>query len=433
MDLGLEPPAKRSRSFFDPDEDLLDRRPLSGMEKLPREIVLDILSRLPVTSLVSFSLVSRSWRELARDPLLPDAQLQRTASSNPFLLFHCDFPIRNNLYFVELSAAAAAPHSRSTAGSSGSGSGGISSLREFHPPFWKTMSEFEVVGSCNGILCLSDSLYKDSMYLYNPFTGYHLLLPQPKQYPNHEAAFGFGVDPKTGEYKVVKVVYYTKSTSAAPRARRSTYQLSDVQVLTVGGGGWRSLGKAPYQIACRPSGAVVDGRLHWMTRPRRYRPARPLVSFDLSEERFGEVPIPETGPLNWCNYQLMVIEGSLSAIVYCYHGRIEIWVMRVYGERDSWTKQFHIGAHVPKSLKRHKPNLPWKFCRSLTGCRVRALCVLEDTGEILLEYRARALVAYDPKKGKFRDVLFKATPNWFQTFVHIGTFNWVERIDHRGY
>ncbi|KAK4799893.1 hypothetical protein SAY86_025258 [Trapa natans] len=419
MDLGLEPPAKRPRrSFFDPDEDLLDRRPLSAMESLPREIVLDILSRLPVTSLVCFSLVSRSWRKLAHDPLLPDAQLRRSASSHPFLLFHCDFPIRNNLYFVELSAA----HSRR--------SGGVSSLREFHPPFWKSMSEFEVVGSCNGILCLADFLYKDSMYLYNPFTGDHRLLPPPKQYANHEAAFGFGVDPKSGQYKVVKVVYYAKSTTAAPRVRRNAYQLSDVQVLTVGGCGWRSLGKAPYQIEGRLSEAVVDGKLHWTTKPRRYRPARPLVSFDLSEERFGEVPIPETVPLNWCNCQLMVLGGSLSAIVYCHHRRMEIWVMRVYGERDSWTKKFHIGAHVPKSLRQHNLNLPAKLCRRLAGARVRALCELEDTGEILLEYRARALVAYDPKKGKFRDVLFKATPSWFQTFVHIGTLSWVEQTGH---
>lgn len=407
MDSGPEPPLKRPRSF-DPDED----RSVSGMERLPREIILDILSRLQVTSIVRFRLVSRAWRELAQDPLLPETQLARTARSEPFLVFHCDFPIQNHLFFAELSAH------RSTG----------ASLKRFHPPFRNSMAEFEVVGSCNGIFCLADSLYKDSVYLYNPFTGEHRMLPQPKQYPNHEAAFGFGIDPNTGEYKVVKVVYYTKSTSVAPRTRRIGYQLSDVQVLTVGSGYWKSLGKAPFQIARRPSEALLGGRLHWATRPRRYRPARPLVSFDLSEERFGEVPIPETGPLNWCNYQLTVLGGSLSAVVYCYHGKIEIWVMKVYGERDSWAKEFHIGAHVPKGLRQQSPNLPTKICRSLNG-RVRAVCMLEESGEILLEYRGRALVAYDPKKGKFRDVLLKGTPKWFQTFIHLGTLGRVEATD----
>ncbi|OWM75433.1 F-box protein At3g07870 [Punica granatum] len=403
MDLGPEPPMKRPRSS-DPDEG----RPVSGMERLPREIILDILSRLPVTSIIRFRLVSRAWRELARDPLLPEAQLARTARFEPFLIFHCDSPIRNDLYFAKLLA-----HDRSAK----------VLTRKFHPPFWHNMAEFEVVGSCNGILCLADSLYKESIYLYNPFTGDHRLLPRPKQYPNQEAAFGFGVDQKTGEYKVVKVVYYTKSTSAPTRTRRIAYQLSDLQVLTVGRDrDWRSLGKVPYQIARRPSEALLCGRLHWVTRPRRYRR---LVSFDLSEERFEEVPVPGAGPLNWCNYQLMVLGGSLSAIVYCYHGRIEIWVMKVYGEKDSWAKEFNIGAHVPKGLRQQSLNLPSKICRSLTG-RVRALCMLEDSGEILLEYKGRALVAYDPKKGKFRDVLYKGTPPWFQAFVHLGTLNWVD-------
>lgn len=405
MDWGLEPPTKRPRSS-DPNED----RSVSGMERLPREIVLDILSRLPVTSIVCFGLVSRSWRELSRDPLLPEMQLARTARSEPFLIFHSDFPIRNFLRFVELSA-----HERNA---------GIS-IRKFRPPFWNNMSEFDVVGSCNGILCLADSLLKESVYLYNPFNGDYRLLPQLRQYPNQEAAFGFGVDPKTGHYKVVRVVYYTKSTSALSRSRRISYQLSDVQVLTVGRDcDWRSLGKAPYQILRRPSEALVGGRLHWVTRPRRYRPTRPLVSFDLSEEQFGEVPIPETGPLNWCNYQLAVLAGLLSATVYCYHGKIEIWVMKVYGQRDSWAKEFNIGAHVPKCLRQHSTNLPRKICGSVHS-RVRSLCLLEESGELLLEYKGRALVAYDPKKGKFRDVLSKVTPNWFQSFIHLGTLSLV--------
>ncbi|KAK4784543.1 hypothetical protein SAY86_018911 [Trapa natans] len=407
MDSVSEPPVKRGRSRAGGDV-------ASGMERLPREIALDILSRLPVTSIVYFGLVSKSWRELARDPLLPELQLVRSARSEPFLVFHCDLPVQNHLYFVELSA-----HQGGTVGVS---------MKKLCPPPWADMAEFEVVGSFNGILCLADSLFNESVCLYNPFTKDCHLLPRTKPYPNQEVAFGFGVDPKTGRFKVVRVVYYTKAVTGTSRARRTAYQLSEVQVLTVGGGGgggdgdgeWRSLGKAPYQITRRPSEAVLHGRLHWVARPRRSLPIRPLVSFDLSEERFDEVPIPDSGPLNWCNYQVTVLGGSLAAIANCYHGKIEIWAMKVYGERDSWGKKFSIGSHVPRALRRKSPSLPPRIFRR-ANAKVRALCFLEGTGEVLLEYKSRALVAYDPKKDMFRDIHIKGTPTWFQSFTHLGT------------
>ena len=42
-------------------------------------------------------------------------------------------------------------------------------------PFSGSMPEFTVVGSCNGLLCLCDSLYKDAVYIYNPFTNYYAI------------------------------------------------------------------------------------------------------------------------------------------------------------------------------------------------------------------------------------------------------------------
>ncbi|XWS31048.1 hypothetical protein CRYUN_Cryun23aG0043500 [Craigia yunnanensis] len=40
------------------------------MERLPQEILLGILSRLPITSLVQSKLVCRAWRSLIQDPFL---------------------------------------------------------------------------------------------------------------------------------------------------------------------------------------------------------------------------------------------------------------------------------------------------------------------------------------------------------------------------
>lgn len=81
---------------------------------------------------------------------------------------------------------------------------------------------------------------------------------------------------------------------------------------------------------------------------------------------------------------------------------------------------------MPKCLKqnlvRDRPLKIWK--NPSNGKVVRFLCLL-DNGEILLEYKNRVIVSYDPKKGKFTDLVFQGIPHWFQTVVHAGSFNWI--------
>ncbi|KDO58465.1 hypothetical protein CISIN_1g015251mg [Citrus sinensis] len=334
-----------------------DHQQATGMETLPREIVLHILLRLPITSLVQFKFVCRAWRALAQDPLL--ANLHNTTSTskaekNPCLILHCDFPIRNQLCFIDFS-------------------------------------------------------------------------DNQDKYPDQEVVFGFGFHPVSKEYKVIKIVYYRKScsNSSFQRTRRVIYPRSDVQVYTVGSPAWRSKGKLAYQFVRRPSEALVKGRLHWVTRPRRYSPVRGIVSFDIADEQFREVPKPDCGGLNRCNYHLTVLSGCLSVAVYGNYGKLEIWVMKDYNVKESWAKELNIGAYIPKGLKQSldRPLKIWK--NSLNGRVVRVVCILEK-GEILLEYKSRVLVSYDPKRRTFNEFVFKGTPNWFQTIVHQGSFNWID-------
>ncbi|KAL5861796.1 hypothetical protein ACOSQ4_003092 [Xanthoceras sorbifolium] len=414
---------KRTKLDDDHHHHQQQQQQTTGMEILPREIVLDILSRLPITSLVQFKFVCRGWRALAEDPVLANLQLfTKAEDQNPCLILHCDFPIRNELYFIDFSA-------QETGCCSGENSE-KKKVKKFHTPFQDRMPEFDVVGSCNGLLCLSDSLYNDAIYIYNPFTRDYLELPKSLQYPDQEVVFGFGFHPRTKDYKVIKIVYYRKtcgstSSSSNQRARRVIYPRSDVQIYTLGSPAWRSLGKVSYQFVRRPAEALVNGRLHWVTRPRRYSPARRIVSLDIADEQLREVPKPDCGGLNRCNFHLAVLRGCISAAVYGNYGKLEIWVMKEYDVKESWVKEFNIGAYIPKGIKLNldRPFKIWK--NAVNGRVVRVLCVL-DNGEILLEHKSRVLVSFDPKNGKFKDLTFKGMPNWFQTIVHLGSFNWID-------
>jgi len=95
--------------------------------------------------------------------------------------------------------------------------------------------------------------------------------------------------------------------------------------------------------------------------------------------------------------------------------------------KESWIKKFNIGSYVPRGFERNV-NQSFKISKIISKGRfVRVLCLLQN-GEILLEYKSRALVSYDPKSGKFKDLMFQGIPKWFQAVVHVGSLSWIDTI-----
>ncbi|KAF5481009.1 hypothetical protein F2P56_001705 [Juglans regia] len=390
-----------------------DQQPSSQLQSLPRDLVLYILSRLPLSSLVQLRSVCRGWRMLAQD--LDLVNMHNTIcmdENNPCLIFHsyCS-PRDHQLYFVDFPAC----------------SHGKEKVKRFQVPFREALPKFDVLGSSNGLLCLSDSLQNvDALYVYNPFIGNYIDLPKSTQYPNQQVAFGFGFHPTTKEYKVIKIVYYRRAVTFYRYPVASAYvRDSEVQIFTLGSSTWRSLGKAGYHYLYRCSSQVlVNGRPHWVTWPLKHHQRMKIVSFDLADEQFREVP---STPLKGTTYQLVVLGGCLSAAVYLNSGTLEIWVMREYDVEESWIKKLNIRAHIPKGLKEDIANQLFKNSNIIRKGRfVRVLCLLK-TDEILLEYKSRVLVSYDSKSGEFKELMFQGIPECrYRTVVHAGSLNWID-------
>ncbi|KAM6572095.1 hypothetical protein CsatA_016175 [Cannabis sativa] len=400
-----------------------DCQPSNGFENLPPEITFDILSQLPITSLVQFKYVCRSWRLIGQDPNLLEEYSSRTSDENPCIIFHYDSPIRNELFFVDLHGDSYRDQNQSHP------------VRKIRTPFSSSMPEYDVVGSCNGLLCLSDSLYNDAIYIYNPFTRDYRELPKTNRYPDQEVVFGFGFHPITKEYKVIKIIYYYKDGNKGHQHVSHRFRVptqSEVQVLTLGSSSsrWRSLGKVSHYLHHCPA-VLVQGRLHWMTCRPRYRTGRNLVSFDLGEEKFCEVAKPDVMGMRRCDYHLVAVRGCLAAAFYLNYGKMEIWVMKEYGVKESWTKEFVIRSNISKAIKEVNQcssiacGSVSKF--SVKGRPVRVVCVLKS-GEILLEYKSRALTLYNPQTGKHKDLVFQGMPNWFHSIVHAGTLNQIHTL-----
>ncbi|XAR55275.1 hypothetical protein NMG60_11035306 [Bertholletia excelsa] len=347
-------------------------QPRSWIGNLPHDVALDIISRLAIASLMQSRFVGRAWNELSHDPNLVELHFRWAARNNPCLILHCDYPIRNELYFVELSD-----------------NQGNEVARKFQLHFQQVMPEFNVIASCNGMLCLSKSLCSDPLCIHNPFTGEFKELPRSRQFDKQEVALAFGFHPLTKEYKLDRIVHSCTCWGGVRGLKESV-----VQVLRPGDANWRGIGEAPFLVEQQPPEVLVNGRLHWLALPDKQRGTqngshcspKSIVSFDIADEKFREIPRPDCEVLN--NFNLAVLGGCLSAVVWCHFENFEIWIMKYYGVKESWVKEYYVD-----------------YCWQL----VQVLCLLKN-GNLLIECKGGVLVSYDPVSGNYENLMFQGMP-----------------------
>ncbi|KAF6151152.1 hypothetical protein GIB67_037360 [Kingdonia uniflora] len=118
----------------------------------------------------------------------------------------------------------------------------------------------------------------------------------------------------------------------------------EAEVLTLGTDTWRRVGVPPYELSMSPF--YFNGAIHWITKFKNKLLL--IASFDMASEEFGDVPCPKfyvNGCLSSINqeYQLRVLGGCLSLTECLFENDFEIWVMKEYNVKESWTKQYIIG------------------------------------------------------------------------------------------
>ncbi|XP_026417037.1 F-box protein At3g07870-like [Papaver somniferum] len=131
----------------------------------------------------------------------------------------------------------------------------------------------EIIGSCNGLICLSACSNNDPIYICNPMTREFVCLPKltKKFRPRDYVVSGFGFDPCANEYKVVRIYF------------------GRVYVYTLGSGqGWRTLKDITYKLHPSVSNEILwNGALHWFDKDGK------IVKFAISDETFSVLPTQE--------------------------------------------------------------------------------------------------------------------------------------------
>ncbi|XP_024961006.1 F-box/kelch-repeat protein At3g06240-like [Cynara cardunculus var. scolymus] len=197
---------------------------------------------------------------------------------------------------------------------------------------------FTLYGCCNGLVLVSahnfDGLH--SLVILNPTTREIMELPESNyevisNRSEIEIVYGFGYDSLTDDYKVVTISYFHNHHLIPP-------DTMSVHVYSLRTNTWRWVTDSPYDFSYGKfvSGVFLNGFLHWIA--KKGSDSLPVtVAFSLADDTFIQLPSP-----NLCNdvhimsrndCKLVVLDGKLAILM-----DDEIWLMKQYGVRESWTK-----------------------------------------------------------------------------------------------
>ncbi|KAJ9701334.1 hypothetical protein PVL29_006608 [Vitis rotundifolia] len=198
------------------------------MTYIPEVIMVDILSRLPVKSLLRFRCVCKAWCTLISRPQFVETHLH-------------DLAVDLELHL------------------------GISNKRTA-----------TVLDSCNGLLCVIDCFYgfyslkpPQKLILWNPSTRQCNHIPCPSFVGYQNCMYSFFYDPDSDDYKINGIDIFTLKTNE-----------------------WRTVEETHSSVIRYWSATYFNGNLHWLAFRYGEDERSSMVAFSIREEKFQEMELP---------------------------------------------------------------------------------------------------------------------------------------------
>ncbi|KAE9591419.1 putative F-box domain-containing protein [Lupinus albus] len=368
----------------DDDQAMLDD--LSSF--LPSDLVIEILSILPVKSLIRFSYVSDSWNFLifSSDDFLKK-HLHRSITDSKFRHHHLLAEIKRNDFSGDMYCLSNSP--KSLFDNPPPPQSPLSMILYDHPSIEFPRGTL-IIGSCNGLICWV-SKCDNCVHCLNPSTRVESMSPPLGRGLLNSTMFGFGYDNLSDSYKII-AIYKTMG-----------------EVYTLGSGieNRRKLEQsvpfAPTQWKDRDSGArFVSGALNWLA----IRPDGTLVVVyvDIGHEKGGYFMLPSVIDENSIldSPCLWVLGGCLCFAYELGNSESTLWQMKEYGVSESWTKllNFRFEDVGNICLSQYFPRPFFMF----------------DNGEVLLRINKNGVfILYNTRDKSFKKVILQSDDViWYQ-------------------
>jgi len=312
---------------------------------LPDDLITELLSFLPVKSLLQFRCVCKSWKIIISDSFFVKLHLQRSIQ-NPQLAVtqeskECSMDVIVSP--TSLSHLLENPSTPTTL---------------TNDPYCSLNDKdcHSVAGSCNGLLCLL-GYSKESREMWLRFWNHATraisdkLGHYPDDYTGYQVAFGY--DNSTDTYKVV---YFYKQTA---------------RVFSLGDNVWRNIESLPFGSYLYDV-VHLRGSVNWLVIRNYIDDCEQydckyitsieqfmLVSLDLGTETCKEF-LPPRGfdEVPWYTPSLCVL---MDCICFCHlvkETHLFIWQMMDYGVEESWTQLVNINLQI-LTKKIDSKSFPW--------------------------------------------------------------------------
>ncbi|XP_050384186.1 F-box/kelch-repeat protein At3g06240-like [Argentina anserina] len=349
---------------------------MTMFSEILEEMVVRILSRLPPKSLVRFRSVSKLWCTIINDPSfmgknLSNSMHNKFAPATCIVVKHTLLKDRSITDEKEIAALMKTFEGNYNSmdlllsllhicnDDDGDEDNLTYVVEDLELPFPSGISPscLQIVGHCNGIICLNNNV---DVVLCNPSIREVKVLPEScvlydlpptaedeDEYTapwSNTTAMGFGLDSKAKEYKIVRVVETTSGFCNQHPTRAEVY--------TMGANAWRELDNV--DIGCyvywAPSFNLhFKGTCYWWAFAPMDKEL--ILTFDMTDELFHRIPVPDC--FDFYNddrryRSLAVLKESIVLLTYEAADEVpksfDIWMMdESAGVKGSWTKYLTFG------------------------------------------------------------------------------------------
>lgn len=295
------------------------------MPYLPNEVIFEILLRLPIKSIIKFKSVSKSWLSLLSSPRFVNTHLIFSRNNHKnipqkllLLTPNQNLSNKKSTLFHSLSETAVCV--------------------DLDYPLKSPSCVTRVIGSCDGLICLS---VENSVILWNPSTRKWKKIPKEPIFMNQDyhCTYGFGYDKINDDYKLV-LAYSSKIKNIG---------YNEFKVYSLKTDSWKRITGAVDGYVYSNPGVLINGVVHWDSRSHCdfNGDNSKIVYFNLVSEKQGKLDLPSHDENEDVHWDLMCSSESLFGFCHCEsRGAVDIWIMKEYGVKESWSKVASVPYYV---------------------------------------------------------------------------------------
>ncbi|XP_020231922.1 F-box/kelch-repeat protein At3g23880 [Cajanus cajan] len=315
----------------------------SNAQVLPGELMVEILSRLPVKELMRFRCISKSLNSLVFDPTMVKLHLQRSSKDTPILFTQSNCTLDQPFLLRCTSIKSLLTDPSSTLNDTNDSI-----------PFQRKYGG--IIGVCNGLVCIqcvNQACKKVWVQFWNPATRLRSRNSPSMKVVVGDMKIGFGYDESNDTYKVVAVLW-------PPSNGDHKQQKIELRVHNLGDNCWRKIAIGDDFPTCvvQHKGEFLNGTINWAAQlaSKEYV----VFSFDIKNETYQcfSLPVDE-----WFGLRPMLrVFGGCLCLSHLYNGKhYGLWQMKEFGNPKSWTLLMTVGYdHL---LSRYS-NFPHPLCIS---------------------------------------------------------------------